>query len=191
MTDELKEEVKNSDKSELDNEKNPETVSENTAETNNLSETEQPSELEQVKAELAKQKDSFLRLAAEFDNYKKRNAKELRELLKTAGQDVIRDLLPVLDDYKRADKAFEQDKNTETYLQGLKLIQEKLNKLLHQKGLKEMDCLGKDFDVHFHEAIAEVPASTEEQKGKIIDVVEPGYTLNGNIIRYAKVVVGK
>ena len=148
-------------------------------------------ELSVLKNEVAEQKDKFMRLLAEFDNFKKRNAKERLELLKTAGQDVIRDLLPVLDDFQRAAKAFDLDNNSENYANGLKLIQEKFQKSLQNKGLKVIESVGTDFNVEHHEAIAEVPAPSDELKGKIIDEVESGYTLNDSIIRYAKVVVGK
>lgn len=136
-------------------------------------------------------KEKYLRLYAEFENFKKRNAKERLEFLKLAGQEIIRDLLPVLDDFQRADKVFAQDKNAETYASGVKLIAEKLQKTLQQKGLRAVESIGKDFNIEFHEAIAEVPAPAEDQKGKIIDEVESGYTLNDTVIRYAKVVVGK
>jgi molecular chaperone GrpE len=148
-------------------------------------------ELSVLKAELSEQKGKYLRLFAEFDNFKKRNAKERLELFKTAGQDIIRELLPVLDDFQRAKKAFEQDNNAENYANGVQLIQEKMQKTLQQKGLKVIESIGKDFNVEFHEAIAEVPAPNEEMKGKILDEVECGYALNDAIIRYAKVVVGK
>ncbi len=148
-------------------------------------------ELTVLKKEVNEQKDKYLRLFAEFDNYKKRNAKERLELFKTAGQDIIRELLPIIDDFQRADKAFSQDKNAENYVSGVKLIQEKLLKTLQNKGLQVIESIGKDFNVEQHEAIAEVPAPNNKQKGKIIDEVESGYTLNDTIIRYAKVVVGK
>ncbi len=179
---------------------NEQTSTQNTTEnpSDNLQEDEpviekmdNTDELSVLKAELAEQKDKYLRLFAEFDNFKKRNAKERLELFKTAGQDIIRELLPILDDFQRADKAFEQDKNAENYVQGVQLIQEKFQKTLQNKGLKAMESVGATFDVEKHEAIAEIPASTEEQKGKVIDEVQRGYTLNDVIIRYAKVVVGK
>lgn len=154
-------------------------------------ETVAEDELSSLKAEIEEQKNKYLRLFAEFDNFKKRNAKERLELFKTAGQDVIRELLPIIDDFQRADKAYEQDNNAENYASGVKLIQEKFQKTLQNKGLKVIESVGKDFNVEQHEAIAEVPAPSEEQKGKIIDEVESGYTLNDTIIRYAKVVVGK
>jgi len=162
-----------------------------TEENTTATETVVEDELSVLKREIGEQKDKYLRLFAEFDNFKKRNAKERLELFKTAGQEVIRELLPVLDDFQRADKALSQDNNTENYANGVKLIQEKLVKTLQNKGLKAIESVGKDFDVSQHEAIAEVPVTDEKQKGKIIDEVENGYTLNDVIIRYAKVVVGK
>lgn len=148
-------------------------------------------ELSVLKHELQEQKDKYLRLFAEFDNFKKRSAKERIELSKTAGQDVIREMLPVLDDFKRATDALAKDNNTENYANGVKLIQEKFQKTLQSKGLHKIDSIGKDFDVEKQEAIAEVPAPTPDLVGKVIDEVEAGYTLNDAIIRYAKVVVGK
>lgn len=162
-----------------------------TEDNTTATETVMEDELSVLKREIGEQKDKYLRLFAEFDNFKKRNAKERLELFKTAGQEVIRELLPILDDFQRADKALTQDNNAENYANGVKLIQEKLVKTLQIKGLKAIESIGKDFDVSQHEAIAEVPVTDETQKGKIIDEVENGYTLNDVIIRYAKVVVGK
>jgi molecular chaperone GrpE len=156
-----------------------------------VEENKSDSVLEQTKSELAEFKDKYLRLFAEFDNFKKRSAKEKRDFALVAGQDIIKDLLPILDDIKRANQSLEQDNNADNYVQGAKLIFEKLAKALQQKGLKEMESIGNDFDVEKHEAIAEIPAPSEAQKGKIIDEVEAGYTLNNVMIRYAKVVVGK
>lgn len=148
-------------------------------------------ELSVLKNEVAEQKDKFMRLLAEFDNFKKRSAKERIELYKTAGQEIIKELLPVLDDFHRADKAFIADNNAENYANGVKLIQEKLQRTLQNKGLKMIESIGFDFNIEQHEAIAEVPAPSYAQKGKVLDEVESGYTLNDSIIRYAKVVVGK
>lgn len=144
-----------------------------------------------LKKEINGQKEKYLRLYAEFENFKKRSAKERLDFIKVAGQDIMRELLPVLDDFQRAEKAFAQDQNTENYAGGVKLIFEKFQKTLQQKGLKPVDSIGKEFNIEFHEAIAEVPAPSDELKGKIIDEVECGYTLNDTVIRYAKVVVGK
>lgn len=146
--------------------------------------------IEKLQAEIKEQNDKFLRLFAEFDNFKKRSAKEKRELSLVAGQDIMKDLLPIFDDYKRANKSFETDNNKENLAEGLQLIFDKFIKIVQNKGLKEIESIGTPFNVEQHEAIAEIPAPTEEQKGKVIDEVQSGYTLNGTIIRYAKVVVG-
>jgi molecular chaperone GrpE len=141
--------------------------------------------------EMNEQKEKYLRLYAEFENFKKRNAREKLEYMKLAGQEIIRDLLPVLDDFQRAEKVYSQDKNAETYVSGVKLIFEKLQRTLQNKGLKQVESIGKEFNIEYHEAIAEVPAPSEDGKGKIIDEAESGYTLNDSVIRYAKVIVGK
>ncbi len=148
-------------------------------------------ELSLVKKEAQEYKDKFIRLFAEFDNFKKRNAKERVELFKTAGQEVIRELLPILDDFHRADKVFESDTNAENYANGVKLIHDKLYKTLQNKGLKKIESIGQDFNIEQHEAIAEIPAPTDDLKGKVLDETQSGFTLNDVIIRYAKVVVGK
>jgi molecular chaperone GrpE len=148
-------------------------------------------ELEEVKIQLKEQNEKFLRLFAEFDNYKKRTAKERLELMKTAGQDIIEELLPILDDFDRAGKSMEETEDFTAVKKGFDLIREKIFKKLEFKGLEPMDSLGKDFDPDYHEAITEIPVQDENQKGKVVDVIEKGYTLNQKIIRYAKVVVGK
>ena len=159
---------------------------EENTEISNVSEEE----LSALKNELQDQKDKYLRLFAEFDSFKKRSAKDRLELFKTAGQDIIRELLPVLDDFQRAQSLFQQDNNKEIFTDGTLLIIEKFQKTLLSKGLKPIESIGKEFNVEQHEAIAEVPAPSEEMKGKIMDEIQSGYTLNDVIIRYAKVVVG-
>ena len=144
--------------------------------------------LTEEKAELS---DKYLRLSAEFQNYKRRTAKEKMDLIQTAGRDVIKVLLPVLDDFDRAKKAADADNSVEAFSEGVQLVYEKLNRVLEQKGLKALDTDGEVFNADFHEALTEIPAPTEELKGKIIDTIEKGYSLNDKIIRYAKVVVGK
>lgn len=144
-----------------------------------------------LRTDLEEQKDKYIRLFAEFDNFKKRTAKERLELIQTAGAEVIKSLLPVLDDFDRAEKSIETATDIEAVKQGLLLIKEKLNKSLQQKGLQSMQSIGESFDAEWHEAITEIPAPTEDMKGKIIDEVEKGYVLNDKIIRYAKVIVGK
>lgn len=141
--------------------------------------------------ELAEQKDKFIRLLAEFENYKRRTSKERIELFKTAGIEVIKDLLPTLDDIDRAEYAVTSAKDIEAVKDGLKLMSDKLRHTLSQKGLQEINCKGEVFDTDKMEAITEIPAPTPELQGKVVDVLEKGYTLNDKIIRYAKVVVGK
>lgn len=149
------------------------------------------SETDDLRALLEEAKDKHLRLAAEFENFKRRTTKERIELFQTAGRDVIQSLLPALDDMERASKTLETATDVASVKEGLTLVFGKLKNILQSKGLKAMDSGGQAFDAELHEAITEVPAPTEALKGKIIDVVEPGYYLNEKIIRHAKVVVGK
>lgn len=133
--------------------------------------------------------DKYLRLYSEFDNYRKRTAKEKSELIKTAGVNIITELLPVIDDFDRAIKLNEQVTDIETVKHGIKLIHHKLNNILLHKGLEPMTTIGSEFNPDLHEAITNVPAPSEDMKGKIIDELEKGFYLNGKVIRYAKVVV--
>lgn len=128
---------------------------------------------------------------AEFDNYRKRTSRERMELIKTADKDVIVSLLDVLDDSDRASEQMENTDNINVVKEGALLIFNKLKKILHSRGLQEMDSLHADFDAELHDAIAEVPAPSEELKGKVLDNIQKGYYLNDKIIRHAKVVVGK
>ena len=153
-------------------------------------ETAGKSELEIVKEQLAKEKDQYLRLFAEFDNFKKRTSRERMDIFKTANKEVITSLLPVLDDFGRAINQIEKS-GDDNLLQGVELINNKLVETLRAKGLKEMEVKpGDDFNTDLHEAITQIPAPTEDLKGKIVDVVETGYLLNDVVVRYAKVVVG-
>jgi molecular chaperone GrpE len=148
-------------------------------------------EIVELKKELEELRDKYVRLYADFDNAKKRMARERLELISTASKDVLKDLLPVLDDFERAQKSLENSTDVNAVKEGLTLVHTKLVNILTSKGLKAMDAVGKDFDVNNHEAITEIPAPTPEQSGKVIDQVEKGYFLNDKIIRFAKVVVGK
>lgn len=148
-------------------------------------------DIKNLEEQIAELKDKHLRLFSEFDNYRKRTTKERIELFKTANSDLIQELLPVLDDFDRAMKSFEETEDAQAVKEGVQLIHNKLKGTLEKKGLKCMDSQGKDFDTDFHEAITEIPAPTEDLKSKVVDVVEKGYTLNEKVIRYAKVVVGK
>lgn len=148
-------------------------------------------ELEKLKTELDEMKDKFLRKVAEFDNYKKRNAKEIRDLIQTAGKDVIVDLLDVLDDCDRAQKQVESNENSKEIKEGVLLVFNKFRNILQARGLKAMQTLHEEFNPDLHDAITEIPTPSEELKGKILDEVMKGYYLNDKIIRHAKVVVGK
>lgn len=149
------------------------------------------SELDQAKADLATEKDKFLRLFAEFENYKRRTTKERVELFKTAGQEVIQSLLPVLDDFDRAMNEIEKAKDKEL-AKGVGLISNKLKETLKAKGLEETKVkAGDSFDAEIHEAITQIPAPNKKLVGKIVDVVEKGYALGDKIIRFPKVVTGK
>lgn len=149
---------------------------------------------EDVIAELNKKctelNEKYLRLYSDFDNFRKRVLKEKIELSKNASEEIIVDLLPVLDDFERAISSFEKAGTVEPLIEGTNLVYNKFRSMLLQKGLQESEALGKTFDTDFHEAIANIPADSEEMKNKIIDVTQKGYTLNGKVIRFAKVVVG-
>jgi molecular chaperone GrpE len=149
------------------------------------------SELEMLKAQLEEEKDKYLRKVAEFENFKRRNAKERVELIQTAGKDVIIELLDVLDDCDRAQKQLDTSDDAAAIKEGVMLVFNKLRSALQSRGLKIMDTKNQDFNPDLHEAITEIPAASEEMKGRIVDEVIKGYYLNDKIIRYAKVVVGK
>src|ERR1700742_1068258 len=149
-----------------------------------------PSAEDVLKEELALANDKYLRLYAEFDNFRRRTSKERVELLQTAGKETIVALLPVLDDFERAEKALETSTDVNAVKEGVALIQNKLNNILSQKGLKPMQSIGQPFDPDLHEAITNIPAPTDDMKGKVIDEMEKGYTLGDNVIRFAKVIVG-
>lgn len=144
-------------------------------------------ELTELKQQVGEQKDKYLRLYAEFENYKRRTVREKLDLMSTAARDTLSALLPVMDDFDRAKKNAGEGEFSE----GIELVYNKLASTLVGRGLKEMESTGETFDPEFHEAITEIPAPTEDMKGKVIDTVEKGYFLNEKIIRYAKVVVGK
>lgn len=135
--------------------------------------------------------DKFLRLYSEFENYRRRTAKEKLDALRNGGSDVVKELLPVLDDFDRAVASNESIDDIDTLKEGFSLIQSKLKRILEAKGLKEMDSMEKPFDTEFHDAITNIPAPTEDLKGKVVDVAEKGYFYNDMILRHAKVIVGK
>lgn len=154
-------------------------------------EVEELSEIEQLKLDVEKEKDKFLRLFAEFENYKRRTSKERIELFKTANQDVMTAMLPVLDDFDRALTEIKKTKD-KNLIKGVELIHNKFQETLKNKGLEAMNVKhGDSFDADVHEAITQIPASSAKLKGKIVDVVERGYKLGDRIIRFPKVVTGK
>ena len=145
--------------------------------------------LEEEKAKLAELNDKHLRLQAEFDNFRKRTAKEKIDLTVTASESVIKDILPVLDDFERALQNMEKNGN-EADMQGVKLIFNKLKDTLRKKGLEEIEAMDAEFNTDEHEALTMIPAPEEDKKGKVLDVIQKGYKLNGKVIRFARVVVG-
>ncbi len=156
-----------------------------------IEETAPLSEVDQLKLDLADQKDKYLRLMAEFENFKRRTAKERVDLIQTAGKDVIVSLLDVMDDCDRAEKQLNGTDDIALQKEGIQLVFNKIRTTLHAKGLKAMESIDQAFDVELHEAITEVPVPDDSKKGKVIDEVTKGYYLNDKIIRFAKVVVGK
>ena len=148
-------------------------------------------ELDKLMKEKQGLQDKYLRLLAEFENYKKRTVKERIDLLNTAAKDTLTVLLPVLDDFDRAQGLSEEQKATPAFQEGIQLVYQKLNNVLKQKGLEVMESTGLPFDPELHEALTEIPAPTEDLKGKVVDTIEKGYSLKGKIIRHAKVVTGK
>lgn len=149
-----------------------------------------PSAEEVLKEELSLANDKYLRLYAEFDNFRRRTIKEREEARKMEGKDVIVSLLPVLDDFERALRSMEGATDIAPVKEGVELIQNKLRNTLTQKGLKPMESIGNPFDPELHEAITNIPATSEEWKGKVMDEMEKGYFLNDRVVRFAKVIVG-
>lgn len=155
-------------------------------------------EIARLQAEVAEQKDKYLRLYSEFENYRRRTAKERAGLIQTAGKDIMLEILPILDDFARAEKSFPEEKEGKeldpmivAIRDSVKLIHHKLRRAMEQKGLKPMESsVGQPFDADIHEAITQIPAPSEEMKGKVVDEIERGYYLGDKILRFAKVVVG-
>lgn len=148
-------------------------------------------EIDKVKAELEEAKDKYIRLFSEFENFRRRTAKERLELIGTANEELMRSVLPIIDDFERADKAFDEKGDIKSFKEGYDLIFSKLKGVTESKGLKLMETSpGDDFDDELHEAITQIPAPDEKLKGKIVDVVEKGYFLGDKVIRFAKVVMG-
>ena len=150
---------------------------------------EKNAKTEQEKCEEINNK--YLRLAAEYDNYRKRTLKERMELTKTAGEDILINILPVIDDFERALGSMDQVKEIDAVKEGVQLIYNKFKEFLKQRGVKEIEAKEKDFDTDVHEAITKIPAPDEKLKGKVVDVIEKGYYLHEKVIRFSKVVIGE
>ena len=155
------------------------------------SENKEKEEMARLEAEIAELKDKYLRQVAEFDNYRKRTLKEKTELILNGGEKIITSLLPVLDDMERAQQNIEKSDDVEALKEGTNLVFKKLMTVLESAGLQKIDTDGKDFDTDVHEAIAMIPATTDDQKGKVIDCVQAGYKLTEKVIRHAKVAIGQ
>lgn len=160
---------------------------------NQINEEQQAEETKETSPEdqINELNDKYLRLYSEFDNYRKRTSKERLELFKTAGQDILTDLLPVLDDFERAMQNMESSNDAEAIQTGINLIYNKFKNILENKGLKHFKSIENDFDPEVHEAITKIPAPSKKLKGKVVDEIEKGYMLNDKVIRFAKVVVGE
>lgn len=170
---------------------NDSNVKKNKAKSKKDKKDKKADQIEELEIQLSESKDKYLRLFAEFDNFKKRTAKERIEFRATAGMDTLQAFLPILDDFDRAKKVADDDSTEEVFTEGVSLVYQKLQNVMAAKGVKAMESTGEMFDPELHEAITEILAPSDEMKGKIIDTIEKGYTLNDKIIRYAKVVVGK
>lgn len=148
-------------------------------------------EIEQLKQEFEAVNDKYLRLSAEFDNYRKRTLKEKTEMLQTAGSSLLESLLPIIDDFERALKTIDESKNLEALKEGINLIYNKFLEFIKSKGVLEIEALNSEFDTDFHEAITKIPAPKDELKGKVVDVIQKGYKMNDKVIRFSKVVIGE
>lgn len=187
---------KNTEKAEIktDSEMN----TDNIAEPNTQSATEQDQiparpklyTEEEYQLKVNELNDKYLRLYSEFDNFRKRTMKEKIDLRQTASEDLIKDLLPVLDDFDRAMASMSSTDNIEAIIEGEKLIQAKMRTILASKGLQEIKSMGENFDTDFHEAVTSIPAPSEDLKNKVVDEIQKGYTLNDKVIRFSKVIIG-
>ena len=158
----------------------------------NNTQTEQPQAQEDdCEKRLSEIQDKYVRLAAEYDNYRKRTMKEKMDLIKSGGEDVLVNILPVIDNFERALKAIDESNDVEAVKEGIHLIYKDFIEYLKQRGVTEIETVGQKFDTDLHEAVAQMPAQSEEQKGTVIDVVQKGYKLNDKVIRFAKVVVAQ
>lgn len=185
------EEIKNEAEDVEINDLNDDTVADDTTADVTVDEVEgMQARIDELAQQLAKEKNDYLFLRADFDNYRKRTLKEREELIRNAAEKVLRGLLPIVDDFERGLEATKDAADADAVRQGMELIYNKLIKYLADNGVKAMESTGADFDPDFHEAIAAIPAPTPEQKGKVIDTTQRGYMYNDKVLRHAKVAVG-
>ena len=190
----MQDEIKNDSEENIIKDENvEENTSDNQEQTpvNEEDSKEELSEVDELKQEVGELKDKYIRLYSEFDNYKKRTTKERIELFKTAGQDILTSLLPIIDDFERTMKSTEYLEDLKAIKEGIKLVYNKFNNTLEQQGLKAFSAINEVFDADIHEAITNIPAPNNKMKGKVMDEVEKGYKLHDKVIRFAKVVVGE
>lgn len=186
------EEIKNEAEDVEINDLNDDTVADDTTADVTVDEVEgMQARIDELEQQLAKEKNDYLFLRADFDNYRKRTLKEREELIRNAAEKVLRGLLPIVDDFERGLEATKDASDADAVRQGMELIYNKLIKYLADNGVKAMESTGADFDPDFHEAIAAIPAPTPEQKGKVIDTTQRGYMYNDKVLRHAKVAVGE
>ncbi len=184
-----KKDSQNTENKDVKNEKEEMKETAETVETSEATEVQENSELKELREKYDELNDKYVRLYSEYDNYRKRTANEKIELIKTAAESTINAMLPVLDDFERALPTMEKSEDKSNY-EGALLIYNKLKKTLEQKGLEEIEANGTDFNTDEHEALTQIPAPDESMKGKVMDVIQKGYKLNGKVIRFARVVVG-
>ncbi|MGB0403032.1 MAG: nucleotide exchange factor GrpE [Salibacteraceae bacterium] len=190
-------EEKVTEEKELENENieaqsNENPTGENTSEDSNEEQSDAKEKHIPTAEELIEEANNkYMRLYSEFENFRRRTAKEKLELISTASEGLIKDLLPVLDDFGRAIKTNEDSEDLEALKEGVNIVYQKFNHTLKSKGVEEMDSQGKDFNIDEHEALTKIPAPDDSMKGKVVDVIEKGYKLKDKVIRYAKVVVGE
>lgn len=181
----------NTEEKNIEQEELQEEVNEVQAETSEASEEVSEEQKEETPADqLAEQKDKYLRLYSEFENFRRRTNKEKLDLITTAAEGLIKDLLPILDDFDRAIKAIDDSGEDASSKEGIELIHTKFSKILEMKGVKPINAVGEVFDAELHEAITQIPSPSEDMKGKVIDEVEKGYYLGDKVVRYSKVVIG-
>ncbi len=166
-------------------------IDESELESEDTENAESEAETDLLRQDLAEAKDKYLRLSAEFDNYRKRTLREKTELIQTAGESLLKDILPVVDDFERGLDMVDKSDDVESIKTGMELIYTKLKDFLGANGIQEIKAMNEPFDPDWHEAVTNIPAPSKDMKGKIVDVIQKGYVLNGKIIRYPKVVVGE